>query len=42
MSAKKTKNNFLIQGSILAIAAIIIIAAVWYYAMQGTHIDEDK
>ena len=27
---------------ILAIAAIIIIAAVWYYAMQGTHIDEDK
>lgn len=27
---------------ILAIAAIIIIAAVWYYAMQGNHIDNDK
>lgn len=26
---------------ILAIAAIIIVAAVWYYALQETHIDEE-
>ena len=26
---------------ILAIAAIIIVAAVWYYAIQETHIDEE-
>lgn len=27
---------------ILAIAAIIIVASVWYYAMQTSHIDDDK
>ena len=27
---------------ILAIAAIIIVAAVWYYAIQETHIDDER
>ena len=27
---------------ILAISAIIIVAAVWYYAIQETHIDDER
>ena len=42
MSAKKTKNNFLIQGSILAIAAIFVRLIGVIYRIPLTNIIGDE